>query len=138
MKHFLLIIFICVLMPGCKSGSEKINFGEEECVYCRMTISNPKFGALLITDKGRMRKYDAVECMVNDIQENDPSYQKLLVVVHDDPEKLREADSVFFAISKKYRSPMGANLAAFLSANSIPDSIKILSWSEVVRKIAIE
>ena len=130
--------FLFALTISCTSGPEKISFGEDQCVYCRMTISDPKYGALLITDKGRLRKYDAIECMINELREKHPSYKKLKVVSYDQPKSLILADSAYFVISEAYKSPMGANLAAFANPALVPDSLSLLPWPDVIKEIAIK
>lgn len=138
MKPYAKIFIVSLILSGCSlEGEQQINFGEDQCVYCRMTISNPKYGALLVTDKGRIRKYDAAECMINDQNEKKIESQKMMVIPIDQPEKLIPADSAFFVISNAYRSPMGANLAAFTTKKSIPDSLSVLEWSQVVNEIAV-
>lgn len=126
-----LAILLSIIMLGCSTIPNEIAFGEDQCVYCRMTISNPKYGALLVTEKGRVRKYDATECMINDLHENEIVYQKLLVIANDQPKKLIEAESSYFVISEVYKSPMGANLAAFESLGSVADSLESMQWSQV-------
>ena len=136
MRRGLVIALVCSLMISCGSASEEIYFGEDQCAYCRMTISNPNYGALLITNKGRARKYDAIECMINDLQEIHQPYKKLKVVPYDRPKSLIPADKAYFVISEAYRSPMGANLAAFASPDVVSDSL--MRWSGVIKKITSE
>ena len=132
------IACVCALTISCTYDPENIIFGEDQCVYCRMTISNPKYGALLITDKGRIQKYDATECMIYALQENHPPYEKLKVVSYDQPKILIPADSAYFVISEVYKSPMGAHLAAFSNPSLVPDSLSLMRWSDVIREIAIK
>lgn len=136
--RLLTVAFFCVLAISCTSGPEKINFGEDPCVYCRMMISDPKYGALLVTDKGRIRKYDAIECMINELRENRPSYKKLKVVPYDQPQGLIPADSAYFVTSEAYKSPMGAHLAAFADPGLVPDSLSLMRWSDVVKEMAMQ
>jgi copper chaperone NosL len=58
------------ILLGCQpTGPDPIAFGKDQCHYCRMTIAEPNYGAELITEKGRVYKYDAAECMVNQLKE---------------------------------------------------------------------
>ena len=99
-----------------------------------MTISNPQFGAELITDKGRILKYDAAECMVNHLNSDAPRYQKLYAVPYDRPKNLSAVVDLKFLISPDFRSPMGANLAAFSDTKNVADKYltQLISWQTLV------
>jgi len=140
MKQLLTMIlfgfsFFC-LVTSCKQTKEAdpINFGNEQCSYCKMTISNPKFGAELITDKGRVLKYDAIECMVNHIHEGDVKYQKLYGVPFNEPKMLKEVQTLQFLISAEIRSPMGANLSAYSQINQLDKKYheQLMAWEELL------
>ena len=61
----LFIVLITFLMVSCGSNEPKpINLNTDMCDFCKMTIANGKFGAELITQKGRYYKFDDVSCMV--------------------------------------------------------------------------
>lgn len=135
----LFVYFFVLLLYACKpSGPEPINFGKDQCHYCKMTIANPNYGAELITDKGRILKYDATECMVNHIQEESPAYQNLFTIAYDDPKQLYHVDSLFFIISPDFRSPMGANLAAFSKKIEIQSKYEgqLLNWEQLVNNLS--
>jgi copper chaperone NosL len=101
-----------------------------------MSIANPQFGSELITDKGRVLKYDAAECMANQLGEESMAYQKLYAVPFDSPKTLKSVDSLTFVIDPQFRSPMGANLAAFSAAENVPQGVETLSWEELVKKLS--
>lgn len=118
--------------------AEPITFGQDQCAYCRMTISNPKFGSELITDKGRILKYDATECMVNQLNSDEaPKYQKLYAVPHDMPKTLKPVHELHFLISPDFRSPMGANLAAFSDKKYINNKYhsQLMDWPTLLHKL---
>lgn len=112
-----------------------ILFGKDQCSYCKMTISNPKFGAELITDKGRILKYDAAECMINHLDENAPQYHKLYAVPYNAPKELQQVDSLQFLISPDFRSPMGANLAAFSDTTNlnVVHRDQLIDWQTLLK-----
>jgi len=122
-----------VFLISCQAEPVPIAFGKDQCHYCKMTIADPKFGAELITDKGRIYKYDAAECVMNQLAEESTRYQMLLGVAYNDPKQLYPMDSLLFVISPAYRSPMGANLAAFYHpvSQDLEPEAQLLSWNEV-------
>ncbi|WP_420578254.1 nitrous oxide reductase accessory protein NosL [Ekhidna sp.] len=135
MRTQLKLLWIALMFCTCSWSEEKIKFGEDHCVYCRMSISDPRYGALLVTDKGRIRKYDAAECMINDVNENAIASRKMMVIAYDQPKKLIHVDSAYFVISSVYNSPMGANMAAFSSKEAITDSLALLTWQQANQSI---
>lgn len=125
---------LLLFLYGCQSqGPEAIKFGEDQCVFCKMSISDPKYGSELITEKGRVYKFDAAECMVNYIKQEKPSYKQLYAIAYDEPKSLYPVDSLHFIISPDFRSPMGANLAAF-QKSSVPEEYQFLSWEMIMKK----
>ncbi|MGB5288980.1 MAG: hypothetical protein WBN42_10875, partial [Ignavibacteriaceae bacterium] len=49
------------LLASCGSKPEPINYGKDECEFCRMQISDNRYGAELVTDKGKVYKFDSIE-----------------------------------------------------------------------------
>ncbi len=104
-----------------------------------MVISDPRFGAEIVTAKGKTHTFDSIECMAAYVQENDAgtSDGSLWVTPFDRPDALVAANGVHFLRSEQIRSPMGLNLTAFSPAMS-PDQIRnafsgrILTWEEVL------
>lgn len=79
-----------------------------------MIISDPRFGAELVTSKGKIFKFDSVECLLNEVGEKgEEHYAHILVTDFTQPEKFIEATSAAYLISDRISSPMGANLSAY-------------------------
>jgi copper chaperone NosL len=107
---------LAVLLLGCGGREpQPIAFGEENCDYCRMTISDPRFGAELVTATGKVRKFDSVECLASFHLANRAagSPRGLWVSDFDRPGTLVPADSARFVGGGDARSPMGLGLVAF-------------------------
>ena len=121
---------LCLTACSPRQGADPIAFGKDQCAYCKMTISNPKFGAELLTDKGRILKYDATECLVNHLKDNAPPHQKLYAVPYDQPKELQPVAKLYFLISPDFRSPMGANLAAFAEKENLGTQYhsQLMTW----------
>lgn len=124
--------FCVFLLIGCGVKPEPIAFGEDHCDYCRMTIADPKFGAELVTDKGRIFKFDALECMVPYLQENnDTEYAYILAVAYDEPGELKPVGDLAFAFSEDFNSPMGGNLAGLSQLAARQEGLELLDWQEI-------
>jgi copper chaperone NosL len=122
---------------SCSPGPEPIAYGSDACAHCRMVISDERFGAELVTRRGRVDKFDSIECLAAALDARaGEEVHSLWVTDHADPPRLIEAREAVFVHSSAVRSPMGMNLAAF-GAGSAPDSLlrrfpgRVLSWEQV-------
>lgn len=123
-------------LSGCNTGPEPIQFGEEQCAYCKMTIVDQKFGAELVTQKGRVYKFDALECMIPYKDENPDQYSHELAIAYDNPGKLYPVTELVFMHSEKFNSPMGSNVAAFSAEENIPPEATKVEWPQLEEKFA--
>jgi len=58
------------LLLSCSTGSQPINYGKDNCDFCKMTIMDQKFGTEIVTKKGKIYKFDSDECMRNFYNKN--------------------------------------------------------------------
>ncbi|MBK6264950.1 nitrous oxide reductase accessory protein NosL [Marivirga sp. S37H4] len=133
----LMLILIFISFQSCTPKPEPIAFGTDHCVYCKMGIVDPKYGGELVTEKARVFKFDAVECMLPFMKENpDQKYAYILVLSYDDPAELHNVEELVFVQSEKYKSPMGGNIAAFLSQeNTMTDDGLVMTWPELKKEL---
>ncbi len=123
---------------SCNVGPQSIDYGNDGCHFCKMTIVDKLHAAEIVTIKGKVYKFDATECMVNFLNEFDASEIKLFLSInYADPEALIDATQATFLISENVPSPMGAFLSAFKTkedAKSIQEnkSGDIYSWEELL------
>lgn len=79
-----------------------------------MTIVDKQHAAELVSAKGKVFKYDAIECMINDLKKKkDLEIGLLFVNDYASPGTLIDAKIATFLISEQIKSPMGAFLSAF-------------------------
>ncbi|WP_207422984.1 nitrous oxide reductase accessory protein NosL [Desertivirga brevis] len=133
---FLLLLFACGKKP------EEIRFGSDACEHCKMTIMDQRYGAEIVTAKGKVFKFDSAECMVDFVHignaELDDPETIYLTINTAAPGQLIEASSVTFLKDKAFKSPMGGNIASFptkqLAENNKQNAdAKIMSWTELLR-----
>lgn len=111
-----IIIIMAVILFSCKPEPEAIHYGTEACHTCKMTLMDKKFGAELVTAKGKVYKFDDLNCMVgffNSGYLSDQTIQYKLVIDYSQPEKLISAEEAFYLKSDHVRSPMASGIAAF-------------------------
>ena len=105
-----------LMLAGCNHAPEKIAFGKDNCAECKMTIMDPKFGAEIVTKKGKVFKFDDTHCIAvfmerRGIELND--IHRTLFVDYNEPHNFIPVKSVEFVVSSQLKSPMGGNAAAF-------------------------
>ena len=138
MIRYLNIFPVLLILIGisCNPESEPINYGSDMCQFCRMSIIDQRFGSEFVTRKGKVYKFDAVECMVNYLEERVVDESKIKYVLTntlDIPGKLVDVQDCSFLISKNMPSPMGMFINPFSDStmairNRVENSGTILDW----------
>lgn len=139
-----IVCMMIFVFMGCTRSSEPINFGTDECSHCRMTIMDETHGAELVTDKGKVYKYDATECMISILSEGSLSEgdaSLLLVIDTSDPKVFISASNAYYLISAELKSPMSAGLSAFKDEATAKDyqgkyGGNIYKWDQVKQIIS--
>jgi copper chaperone NosL len=134
-------ILTLLLVTSCKVEPEKINYGEDGCHFCKMTIVDNQHASQLVTAKGKVYKYDAIECLINDLKKRDSTEVGMLLVNdYSNPGELISAESATFIISEGIPSPMGAFLSGFSTKEAAEKVISenggtLYNWQTVRRQI---
>lgn len=145
-KNIFSLIFLLIsifLLTSCGSEPEPINYGQDECEFCRMQISDNRYGSEIVTDKGKVYKFDSIECMVEFAMVKNligDSNQNFLVTDFALPATLIKAIKAFYVHNDNFRSPMGLNVSAFDSEVSrqkfvAENSGQILNWINVIELV---
>ena len=115
MRKVIFVFFTLCLLNSCNLNEPKpIKLNSDTCDNCKMTISNGKFGAELITEKGRHYKFDDILCMVKFAKSGTPVPAKAFFVndyLQDNT--LIPAEKAFYLKGGNISSPMRGNTAAF-------------------------
>jgi len=131
----LLIIIFC----SCSPEPVPISFNRDQCDFCKMMISDPRYGAEIVTEKGKVYKFDSIECMpayLTQFQFTAENIHSFWVVDFNNPQTLINAQKAVYLHSKNLRSPMGLNLTAVMNqeaAHNLQDMYQgqIVTWAEV-------
>jgi copper chaperone NosL len=132
----LLIFFSCSVAP------QPIEYGKDQCSFCKMNIVDKTHAAQFVTKKGKQYKFDAIECMVNSVIEiNNTQIEILLVANYGKPGEMINAKTASYLISPEIKSPMGANLSAVSTldeANKLKESYtgNIYTWETLLQKFS--
>ena len=66
----LTILFISLLLSSCSAGPVPLKPGTDNCEFCKMTISDIRYGAEIITKKGKIFKFDDPQCAISFLKEH--------------------------------------------------------------------
>jgi copper chaperone NosL len=138
MKVMILAVFMIALV-GCTIEPQPLVYGKDACQTCKMTLTDQKFGAEIVTAKGKVYKFDDANCMINfmnsgSIEGEEVSHK--LMVDYTQPGKLLPVEHTFFLKSDEIRSPMNSGIAAFETEASMKDfkakwNAIYLGWGEL-------
>ena len=114
MKHHLSILALLVLLASCSADPRPIAYGQDGCHHCKMTLMDPKFGAELVTEKGKVFVFDDVNCMLMYMDSvEDEAYKHVLVTDYLNAGVLLEAKTAFYLKSEQFQTPMASQVVAF-------------------------
>lgn len=110
------LMLTAIVFLSCNTDPQPLQYGKDACYTCKMTLVDKKFGAELVTAKGKVYKFDDVNCMVNFINSGyleGETLEHKLVVDYTQSGKLIPAEEAFYLKSDQIRSPMASEVAAF-------------------------
>jgi copper chaperone NosL len=124
---------------SCTAGPRALVVGEDACRYCRMTIDDVRYGAMVVTATGRVETFDAIECLASFVAALPPESppRGIYVADFDAPSHWVMARDARFLYRSQLRSPMGRELAAFdptvsTAALRARHGGEIIAWTDVL------
>jgi len=124
MKYLLMLLAV-ISFTACRdkidTGPQAIHYGEDSCGRCGMIISDKRFAAELIDQKGEAVKFDDVGCMAEHLKGAEKAGTKPLAVYVADfgTGEWIDAGKAFYLLNPELKSPMGYNIAAFGDAEAM-------------------
>jgi copper chaperone NosL len=134
------LVLLLLAFSSCQIDPESLNYGSDACYTCKMTLMDKKFGAELVTNKGKVFKFDDIKCMLDFYNTGELSHDEYtyrLVADFEHPNKLIDARDAFYLKSTEIKSPMASEVAAFETKESL-EAVKnevdgiYLVWGELV------
>jgi len=138
MKTLYFLLFMVVLSSCKPTESEPIKLNIDQCHQCKMNIANGKFGAEIITEKGRIYKFDDVFCLVNFKEQNpDTKIAKHYIHEYAEDNVLIPAENAFYCKGGNINSPMHGNIIATKTQENVTKfaaefGAKTITWSEII------
>ena len=133
------VLLLGLAFTSCTPEPQPIQYGFDGCEHCKMTISDARYGTEMVTKKGKVYKFDSIECMASFLneQEEKDAVAHLLVTNFEEPEKLIAVESAVILQSESLPSPMGMFLTAFARQEAAQQYLSekggaLLSWEETL------
>lgn len=139
---YIWVFFASSFLSACNAGPEALKYGNDNCFSCKMTISDQRFGAEIVTKKGRVIKFDDSYCMLGYLKTKDLALTEIkniyLTNFTGDHQLLNVEEAVMLQ-SNALRGPMGGNIAASDQIDSINKMKERfpgthLLWSEIIKQ----
>lgn len=142
MKQKIMTVVLPVMLFSFLSCAQKdpdpIKLNSDNCDNCGMTISNPKFAAVLFTTKGRTYKFDDISCLLDYKNDNKEKSIGAGLYVSNflKDNQLLPVEVAIYIKGDNVKSPMGGNIAAFNdreSANTyaVDLSAEFTDWNAI-------
>lgn len=137
----IILFALSLSMLSCSNANAvPIKLNIDNCSFCKMSISDGKYGAEVITQKGRVYKFDDIMCMVNYCKENATvKIESYFVFDFTQNNVLIPAEPASFLTGGDIHSPMRGNFIAFNKENDAKNFGKILNaesipWTAILEK----
>jgi copper chaperone NosL len=132
--------FLFFALFSCNVTPEPIELGKDSCSFCKMGFANQHFGAEIISNEGKVFKFDDMHCLLafrkaNTINNDD--IKETFLVNFDEPHNFISVSKTFLLKSAELHSPMGGNIAAFSNENKLKEAMQKfngeeISWKELI------
>ena len=133
-------MLLSLVLASCSVNPTPIQYSKDACYHCKMTLMDRKFGAEVVTSKGKVYIFDDVGCLVTFLQTDEVKKENIahcLITDFATPGVLVDASTAFYLQADAVSSPMASNLAAFARRSDLDtfDNIwhgNILTWEQVI------
>jgi copper chaperone NosL len=137
------VLLMAIFFESCSTSPEPFVAGRDVCSFCKMGISDLRYGAEAITTKGKIYKFDDLHCLIAFLRSDDAkdrNFAQLLVIDLQKPNTFLDAGRAVYLRGAQFKSPMGSNTAAFatgIAASRIKgqQQAELLDWHTLQRTL---
>ncbi len=136
-----IILLFSIATFSCSNNKPvPIKLNKDNCDFCSMGISDGKFGAEIITEKGRVYKFDDIMCMVNYCKANPKTkIASYYVLDYSNENVLISAPTAYFISGGNIQTPMRGGIIAFLKEKDAKEfgtklNAKPTNWEAIIMK----
>lgn len=139
--NLIFLVSFTSMLTSCNTKPTPLKLGIDNCFLCKMTITDSKYGAELITKKGKTFKFDDMFCVIEFVKSETVEEQNIDGVYFVDFENNQQfvnAKNAHLFKSDVLRSPMNGNIAAFSNQASMEQQKQkhngtTVNWIELVK-----
>lgn len=133
---------LLALVLACQRAPRPLVAGTDACDYCRMTVSDVRFGGEIQSKTGRIHAFDAVECLASFyLDASERGEVRAAWATDFESGRFVAVDSAIFIYEGRINSPMGRSLIAL--APDTPDETRrgyggrVLRWPELLEMFRV-
>lgn len=140
-RHAILVLALLAAACGGREP-EPIVLNEDQCDYCRMTISDSRFGGEAVLATGRVKKFDSAECLVAWARATPADARGALYVIDlQHPGTFVPAATAGFLKGALIKSPMGQAVVSFADTARAEQQRamlggRVLTWAQLLADTA--
>ncbi len=134
-----MVATMAFLFFSCNTKPTPLVVGTDMCSYCKMPYSDNRFGAELITRKGKIYKFDDVHCIVTFMHDHTAETEngKIYFVNFENGHQLIPAENTVLIKSDQLHSPMNGDIAAFNNVADAKQALEkytgtVMEWNEMI------
>jgi copper chaperone NosL len=129
----LLLPLLLFSLNSCNTNPQALKIGSDNCAFCKMVISDNRFGGEIVTPKGKIYKFDDIQCILAFVKSETESFKEasFYFTDFDTKHELLKSSESFLLQSDKLKAPMNGNMAAFSSRQNLEQALTTLSGQEV-------
>ncbi|MFT3747263.1 MAG: nitrous oxide reductase accessory protein NosL [Agriterribacter sp.] len=128
------VVLFILLFSSCNTGPEAITAGRDNCSHCKMSISDIKYAAEIVTQKGKIYKFDDITCLVSFIKDkavDEKDVQQVYLSDFSAPHNLVTSGEAFLLKGGSIHAPMNGDIVAFANKDSLAKMVSQLGAAEV-------
>lgn len=141
-KGIVMLLVSPLFLSACNTGPQTINPGVDNCYFCKMTISDIRFAAEIVTKKGKVYKFDDMHCLLTFLRSDMIGKEQVgdvYVTSYSGGHPLINVKDALLLKANDLRSPMGGNIAAFDNRDSMAFVMKkypgnTCTWNELSKQ----
>jgi copper chaperone NosL len=115
-------MLLFAMLCACSSGPEPIRYGQDNCTHCKMTLTDKRFGAEILTQKGRVFKFDDLNCVAAYLREGgipEKDVAQVLTIDFNKTGSFVNVQNAVFLQNEVIKSPMRADIASFSNKSEL-------------------
>ena len=137
------LFFATMFFSSCTVNPEPIVAGKDQCFYCKMMVTDLKFGSEIITKKGRILKFDDMHCLLEYIKSNPAEITQTKDIyvtdfLSNEHQFINIKNAFLLRSGELFKSPMSGNIAAFTKKEEagkleLYKNVTALAWNDLLK-----